>query len=199
MFVIRNIGLLWQRNKVDWSGRSGPNGRAKLEGHWSENPKFIVDFRDQIGIYVLFDNRFNDRKVVYIGEVGRGRGSLYSRLKSHTQNHLAARWTHFSWFALRNVNDDGTLRKNQRAKNRVVHRTRDLALDEYEALLLEILEPPLNKQGPKWTETERYIQVRAGKASLDDSEKLSSIADHVGAIKLRLEKLEDEFAKSVTR
>jgi hypothetical protein len=196
MFVVRNVGVLWRRDKVDWSGQPGPNGRAKLEGYLRGKPEFTVDFRDQIGIYLLIDDRFDDRKVVYVGEAGLGKSSLYSRLKSHTHNHLAARWTRFSWFGLRTVNDDGTLRKNQGASNRVVHRTRRQALDEYEALLLEILEPPLNKQGPRWTETERYIQVRAKKAPPDDSEKLDLILKDVRATKARLKKIENEVANS---
>jgi hypothetical protein len=198
MFVIRNVGLLWRRDKVDWSGTPGPNGRAKLEGYLRGSPEFVVDFRSQIGIYLLVDDRFDDRKVVYVGEAGLGKSSLYARLKTHTRNHLAARWTRFSWFGLRTVNDDGTLRKNQGAGNRVVHRTRRQALDEYEALLLEILEPPLNKQGPKWTETERYIQVRAAKAPPDDSEKLDLILKDLRSTKARVRKIQDRVFKSKT-
>ena len=199
MFVIQNVGLLWRRDKVDWSGRPGPNGRAKLEGYLRGKPEFMVDFRDQIGIYLLIDDRFDDRKVVYVGEAGWGKSSLYSRLKSHNHNHLAARWTRFSWFGLRAVNGDRTLRQNQGAGNRVVHRKRRQALDEYEALLLEILEPPLNKQGPKWTDTERYIQLRAEKAPPDDSEKLDLILKEVRVTKARLRKIQEQVASTKSR
>ncbi|MEO0963192.1 MAG: GIY-YIG nuclease family protein, partial [Pseudomonadota bacterium] len=57
-----------------------------------------VDFRQQRGIYVLYDGNFN---IVYVGQAGAGNQDLFGRLKNHLTDHLASRWSLFSWFGVR--------------------------------------------------------------------------------------------------
>src|SRR5580693_3179674 len=99
--LIQNYGHLWERKYINW-------GRGKVKGHLKGyvTSKRKADFRDQIGIYVLFDK---DLKPVYIGQVGRGSKTLFNRLNQHETDHLWNRWEHFSWFGIRRVNKNGKL------------------------------------------------------------------------------------------
>lgn len=106
MLAIRNFGHFWNRDLVDW-GRPGPGARGTLQGYvMRDREPFVVDFREQMGIYVLFTG---SRDVVYIGQAGAGEQRLWNRLRSHTRNHPRDRWQHFSWFGLREVNLSGGL------------------------------------------------------------------------------------------
>jgi hypothetical protein len=96
--LIQCFGMYWERDCVNWQLPSPP-----LFG-LSEGADVKVDFAKQTGIYLLHDRR----EIVYVGKAGSN--SLASRLKSHTKNRLRGRWNRFSWFGLRDVNDDGTLR-----------------------------------------------------------------------------------------
>lgn len=154
MAVIKNYGLRWVRDRVDW-GSPGRKGclAGVLKSQLSADP---VDFRDQIGIYVLYETGFIP---VYIGQAGFGKATLFERLKSHRKDHLRDRWTHFSWFGFRGVNSDGSLRANQDADAKTSFRYKD-ALDEFEGLLIQVLEPRLNRQGPAWQKTaDEYLQA----------------------------------------
>jgi hypothetical protein len=66
-----------------------------------------ADFRDQIGVYVLYDWNQN---IVYVGQAVNvnGNGTLFNRLKNHMDGRLWNRWQYFSWVGFRDVNKDGT-------------------------------------------------------------------------------------------
>jgi len=95
--LIRNFGHLWERKFINY-GTGGPGNRGHLKGY---NGKEEVDFREQIGIYVLFDKDFVP---VYIWQAGRGHRRLFDRLNEHETDDLWNRWDHFSWFGFRRVN-----------------------------------------------------------------------------------------------
>jgi hypothetical protein len=57
MLAIENFGRFWRRDKSYW-GR-GRGNKGQLKGHLKRNKKVEVDFREQIGIYVLFDANRN--------------------------------------------------------------------------------------------------------------------------------------------
>src|SRR5690242_19182308 len=105
--IIQNYGLYWRAKNVFWGdGTKGKKAIGTLLGHAtgakSGDP---INFRDQTGIYVLYDDEF---RVVYVGQTGaqklkrrRGRPSkkkkmpikkLYDRLKQHQNDNLAGRW-----------------------------------------------------------------------------------------------------------
>ena len=150
--MIRNFGLFWRRDGVFW-GR--PRVRGNLLGRLSGNLKRSpVDFRDQQGVYVLYDD---GPTLVYVGQTGRGEDRLFKRLRGHTSDHLATRWTKFSWFGIRPVNSTGELRAPKKeAKEGIA-----TVLNQIEAVLISAAEPPLNKQGGSFgARVEQYLQHR---------------------------------------
>ena len=93
--AIKNYGHYWSRNLVNW-GTRGKNNSGDMLGYLIDNRKpRVTDFRDQIGIYVLYAEQ---REVVYIGQAGSGGQQLFLRLRQHTRDHLRDRWQYFSWF-----------------------------------------------------------------------------------------------------
>ena len=137
--ALRAFGMFWQRDLVDWEPTV-----PKLFGRQSSGAK-EVNFAEQIGVYLLHDR---DR-VVY---VGRASDTLVARLRAHTSDRLGGRWDRFSWFGLRNVGQDGQLLED------VVPWSQDVVIETLEALLIESLEPPLNRRrGDKLSAIE-YLQ-----------------------------------------
>jgi hypothetical protein len=179
MAIIKNYGLRWVREKVDWGGRGI---KASLRGKpASARSSKSVDFREQIGIYVLYEANFVP---VYVGQAGFGSADLFSRLRNHRNDHLRDRWTHFSWFGFRNVNADCTLSAKQNGDVRTSLGYAE-ALDEIEGILIQVLEPRLNKQGAKWQQTaDEYVQ-----------DALPPEADRILVIEQKLQALLDRFPK----
>jgi hypothetical protein len=137
--ALRAFGMYWRRESVVWSGTPRLTGR---QGSGASD----VNFADQVGVYLLHDR---DR-VIY---VGRATDTLYARLKAHTADRLSGRWDRFSWFGLRGVSDAGTLVEEN------VPWTQDVVIETMEALLIESLEPPLNrKRGDNFSAVE-FVQV----------------------------------------
>jgi hypothetical protein len=118
--------MFWQRSSVSWSGSPKLFGR---QGAGATD----VNFADQVGVYLLHDRE----RVIYIG---RATDTLYARLKTHTSDRVGGRWDRFSWFGLRGVEDDGRLSDSK------VPWSRDVVIETMEALLIESLEPPLNRR-----------------------------------------------------
>ena len=106
---IKNYGLMWDRDGVRWSGTRGNAGRLMGQGPVGSpiGSQQEVDFRQQIGVYILYRNE----SVVYVGQTGSGNRRLFARLKDHRTDHLADRWDKFSWFGVRKVNQNGKLSK----------------------------------------------------------------------------------------
>ena len=75
-------------------GRSWPGNGGQILGWTGRRGAASVDFRQQRGIYVLYDDNF---KFVYIGQTGAGNQRLLVRLRNHGFDHLAQRWSRFSW------------------------------------------------------------------------------------------------------
>ena len=101
--LISNYGLFWQRKYVHF-GYGGNKGT--LLGKMNQKKSFLVDFREQIGIYVLYDKDFIP---IYVGQAGNGNANLFTRLKQHTTDTLCNRWEYFTWFGLRRVNTNRRL------------------------------------------------------------------------------------------
>jgi hypothetical protein len=137
--ALRAFGMFWRRDWVIWTGTPRLVGR---QGSGASD----VNFSDQIGVYLLHDRE----RVIY---VGRATDSLYARLKAHTSDRLSGRWDRFSWFGLRGVKEDGSL------EDSTVPWTPEVVIETMEALLIESLEPPLNrKRGDNFSALE-FIQV----------------------------------------
>jgi hypothetical protein len=153
--LIQNYGLFRRRGRVFW-------GRQRVAGHLKGvrvNGKTTpVDFRDQAGVYVLYDDNF---RLVYVGQAGAGDQRLFNRLKHHTKDFLADRWTRFSWFGIRWVKENGELAAGAaQASIKSGH-----ILNHIEAILISTAEPPQNKQGGRFgKDIEQYRQYRDVKA-----------------------------------
>jgi hypothetical protein len=155
MLAIHCFGHFWSKALVDW-GTRGKGGAGRLRGYQlRDREPFVVDFKEQIAIYTLFSA---NREVVYVGQTGSGDQRLMLRLRQHSHENLRDRWTHFSWFGLRAVTLQNQLSDHQKPDSKCGG-TNAQALDEIEAVLLQLFEPRLNKQGPKWGEdTEEFFQ-----------------------------------------
>lgn len=147
--LIKNFGHLWERRYINYG-----HGRARghLRGYKVQNKP--LDFREQIGVYVLYDKDFIP---VYVGQAGNGNATLFTRLKQHETDHLWNRWESFSWFGFRGVTSNGTLSKHDRIDN-IFKSPGSSLLNEFEAVLITALEPKLNKQGAKWKHIAEYFQ-----------------------------------------
>lgn len=139
------FGMFWDRNAVIWSGTS-----ARLLGRQGAGAAAVrpvdVNFSDQVGVYLLHDRE----RVIY---VGRATTSLFSRLKSHTVDRLRTRWDRFSWFGLRAAKEDGSL------KDIAVRWTPEVVFETMEAVLIEAMEPPLNRKRGDNLDSIEYIQI----------------------------------------
>ena len=164
MLTIRNYGHYWSRELIDWG--AGRRAGTLFGSRSAAANRTDVNFRNQVAIYVLFDE---DREAVYIGQTGSGRSRLFNRLKQHSRGPLRDRWSNFSWFGFLEPRGDGPgLKPASRKKNAMDAQAEALesdiagshadALDEIEASLLQVIEPRLNKQGPKWKDSTEYFQ-----------------------------------------
>ncbi len=137
--ALRAFGMYWRRDHVVWRSRPKILGRQAVGAT-------AVDFAEQIGVYLLHDRE----RVIY---VGRASDTLSARLVFHTVDRLAGRWDRFSWFGLRNVGPNGELIDRAAPWDELV------VIETLEALLIESLEPPLNRRrGDNFSGVE-YLQA----------------------------------------
>jgi hypothetical protein len=137
--AVQAFGMFWERVSVHWS-----SSKPKLLGRQNAASE-AVDFSGQVGVYLLHDRE----RVIYVGRAG---DALGGRLKAHTIDRLGGRWDRFSWFGLRSV------RENAQLSEGIVSWSQEVVIDTMEALLIESLEPPLNrKRGDNFSAAE-YIQ-----------------------------------------
>jgi hypothetical protein len=177
MLAIENFGRRWRRDKVRWGAGSN---KGRLDGSRRGRKSEIVDFRGQIGIYVLFGT---GGTIVYVGQAGIGNARLFARLKAHRKDHLRDRWTHFSWFGLRGVNPSNQkLSEHHKPQSTIRYRDRKDALHETEAVLISVVEPPLNRRGPNWQGATEYIQHVDESIPKDTEEVISEIAKRISKI-----------------
>lgn len=187
--MIANFGLLWQRKYVQFGG-AGTKG--SLVGKRSAKGA-VVDFREQIGIYVLYDK---DMAPVYVGQAGNGNANLFSRLKAHTKDHLWNRWEYFTWFGLRKVNPSSRLLSKHDHADKLFKANGGGLLNQVEGILIAAMEPALNKQGSKFVGVEKYLQ------EVDDEVlelTLEDLLDEIHSLRSELQGLRKSVAKKATK
>lgn len=153
--ALRAFGMFWQRAFVLWSGQSRLLGRQGVGAT-------DVDFGEQIGVYLLHDRE----RVIYVGRATDA--PLFSRLKAHTTDRLGGRWDRFSWFGLRSVKTDGKLSHSATPWNV------DVVVETMEALLIESLEPPLNRRRGDNLSGIEYVQVEDPKIAVERNKAIIS-------------------------
>lgn len=155
MAIIKNYGFLWERSYIN-RGAGGAGNAGSLSGFRHGAKSKIVDFREQIGVYALYDET---RTIVYIGQAGNGNANLFQRLKQHMKgSNLWNRWVYFSWVGFKVVNANGKLSLKQSESAKVGGFKYSDALNEIEGILIELIEPKLNKQGGKLKKAIEYYQ-----------------------------------------
>ena len=186
--AIRNFGHFWSRDLVLW-GTRGKTNRGSLDGFVTRGRKpRVTDFREQIGIYVLFGE---NREVVYVGQTGSGDRRPFLRLRDHLSDHLRDRWTNFSWFGFRIVNANGKLSDAQKPAGKI-QGILSGSLNEIEAILIQLFEPRLNKQGPRWNGAEEYFQYVKSEHEriepIEPKETLETLGQRLSAIERRMDR-----------
>lgn len=142
--IINAFGIYWNRNLVHWKSQPDLLGIQQIGAT-------EVNFKDQIGIYLLHDSR----ETIYVGQAIEQ--SLGKRLKDHTTDRLAGRWDRFSWFGFYPVTEDAKLNLSVKFKDFTIQNLGDIM----EAILIESIEPRQNrKQGNSFVGLE-YLQVEA--------------------------------------
>lgn len=142
--IINAFGLYWNRNHVHWKTTPDLLGIQQIGAT-------NVNFKNQIGIYLLHDSR----ETIYVGQAIEQ--SLGQRLRNHTSDRLSGRWDRFSWFGFYPVNDKGGLDNDLNFENITVQDFGDIL----EAILIESIEPRQNrKQGNLFAGIE-YLQQEA--------------------------------------
>lgn len=125
---VQAFGVYWSRDSVNWSRKPKLLGEQQLDGSTT------VDMCEQIGIYLLFDQR----EAIYVGRTTDR--PIGQRLFEHTRDRLGSRWDRFSWFGLYAVRENGKLEKNVPPSD-----TQSL-INTLEAVLIESLEPRQNRR-----------------------------------------------------
>lgn len=139
--LVNAYGIYWNRNLIHW--KTTPDLMGIQQVGASE-----VNFKDQRGIYLLYDGR----EIIYIGQAIEQ--TLGQRLKQHTSDRLSGRWDRFSWFGFYSVNDKGHLHDRKKFENIDIQVLADLM----ESILIESIEPRQNRKGGNTFSGMEYLQ-----------------------------------------
>ena len=139
--------------------------------HWKTNPDLLgiqqigateVNFKDQRGIYLLYDNR----EIIYVGQAIEQ--TLGQRLKQHISDRLSGRWDRFSWFGFYSVNDKGHLSDRKKFENIDIQ----VLADTLEAILIESVEPRQNRKQGNTLSGMEYLQKESAEIKKKRTEEL---------------------------
>lgn len=153
--IINAFGIYWNRNFVHW--KTTPDLLGIQQFGATE-----VNFKDQRGIYLLYDSR----EIIYVGQAIEQ--TLGQRLKQHTSDRLSGRWDRFSWFGFYSVNDKGHLLDRKKFESIDIQ----VIADTLESILIESVEPRQNrKQGNTFSGME-YLQQESSEIKKKKTEEL---------------------------
>jgi hypothetical protein len=151
--LIQNYGLFWRRSWIHFGAGSNPGHLKGIKAGAARSEP--IDFREQQGVYCLYDDNF---RLVYAGQAGgRNNQRLFGRLKQHRSDPVSERWTRFSWFGIRSVLLTAELKAvRDNAKSRISD-----VLNHIEGVIIAASEPVHNRQGGRFGDTvEQYLQFR---------------------------------------
>ena len=153
--IINSFGIYWNRSLVHWKSTPDLFGIQQIGAT-------EVNFKDQIGIYLLHDSR----ETIYIGQALEQ--PLGQRLKNHMSDRLSGRWDRFSWFGFYPVSENGKLDNDIKFENITVQHLGNIL----EAILIESIEPRQNrKQGNTFAGIE-YLQKESPEIKKRKTEEL---------------------------
>lgn len=169
--LIQSIGLFWKEDYVYWGAGSNPGALYGVPMNATTSE--AIDFRNQIGIYALYA----DYQLIYAGQAGVGKQTLFTRLKDHRKDDLSGRWNRFSWFGVHRVLKSGDLS----CKKNAFHPKLNHVLNHIEAILIHTAEPSMNGQGGRFGEKViRYKQVSDKRLGHSDHEMLCKLCKKQG-------------------
>jgi hypothetical protein len=155
--LIKNYGLFWELNEVQWVPGKGRRRTFRLLGRRGRNRPGLrlADFRYQVGIYILYGN-YGPHYVGLTRKQGLGK-----RLKDHLFDIHAGWWDRFSWFGFCE-----TLEQRDHEGFRCLDRLPVLSLGQpakmigdIEALLIRAM-GLRNRADMKFASEQRWEQVR---------------------------------------
>ena len=163
---IKSYGLFWERVEVTWAPGAGNRDAFRLLGrHKKQNPALrVADFRDQRGIYVLYDHY----GPYYVGLATKR--PIGNRLRDHTRDTHADSWDRFSWFGFRRVlkgRDPEGLSRLGEVPAKLVSDS-DKTIGDVEALLIQTLGTMHrgNWHEEKFASADRWEQVRLDEVAM---------------------------------
>ena len=153
--TIKAYGIHWRLDwiEVDNFWMYGFKPKSDKWGNLPD-PQFIINRCS--AVYMLQDQ---DRQTLYVGQAK----DLGNRLYAHTKNHNMGRWTHFSWFSIEEPEEySGKPEETGKSdpEEEGASLDSDLSLNNLEALLIEAIDPPLNRKSGSWSQAAtQYIQT----------------------------------------
>ena len=153
--IINAFGIYWNRNLVHW--KTTPDLLGIQQFGATE-----VNFKDQRGIYLLYDSR----EIIYVGQAIEQ--TLGQRLKQHTSDRLSGRWDRFSWFGFYSVNDKGHLLDRRKFESLDIQ----VLSDTLEAILIESVEPRQNRKQGNTLSGMEYLQQESSEIKKKRTEEL---------------------------
>lgn len=153
--IINAFGIYWNRNFIHWKTTPDLLGIQQIGAT-------EVNFKDQRGIYLLYDSR----EIIYVGQAIEQ--TLGQRLKQHTFDRLSGRWDRFSWFGFYSVNDKGHLLDRKKFENIDIQ----ILSDTLEAILIESVEPRQNRKQGNTLFGMEYLQQESSEIKKRKTEEL---------------------------
>ncbi|MCA8833805.1 MAG: hypothetical protein K8953_01860 [Proteobacteria bacterium] len=178
---IKNYGLFWKRNVVDW-GNTGPGNAGGFWGMSKDGTELVEkNFREQIGFYALYDIRDNrdihdvrdirndpaardacnnpydnGDKLIYCGNSGSGGDhALFNRIAQQRGCLPDDSWNQFSWFGIANLEPDGSLPQREPT----IGGERSNFLYQMEAVMIAISRPTHNREAGIFDNAKQYLQT----------------------------------------
>ena len=155
---IKCFGLFWRLDRVRmdkntefWMQGWLPKSNSSYET--SKTQRYTINRLS--GIYALQNDR---REILYIGQTA----DLGNRLWQHTRNDNRDKWSHFSWFSISEATPDTEDESADISSGNATDKGNaevPLALDQFEAILIELIAPRLNKRGGHWTKAKKFLQT----------------------------------------
>jgi hypothetical protein len=172
---ITAYGEFWSPDLVNWEKIGPREKRWRLLG--IDGRGKTIDCYEQRGVYVLYQ----DYEPVYVGMADRQ--SIGIRLQLHRESkRKGPRWDRFSWFGIRAINKNGSLRK----PTLHAHSPTAELIATLEALLIMAINPRLNQRREKFRNAIQLLQSDEDRPIPDNVRRLVAIEEKLDSLlKLR--------------
>ncbi|MGH7039332.1 MAG: GIY-YIG nuclease family protein [Stellaceae bacterium] len=164
--IIRSYGLFWRVDEIEWNPGQGNGKKFRLLGRKGiRRPGLqIADFRDQIGIYILYGNL----GAHYVGLTRKQ--TFGKRLNQHQKDDHKGKWDRFSWFGFRTLltrTDENGFRILKKFPQKIPVDSFKV-IGDLEALLIKAMDLK-NIQNMRFAKADEWEQIK-----LDEAEKYTN-------------------------